>query len=87
MKRGKIQLPTGHFCGTPEPQWEGNGWPFPIILLIFGNLLFLADWVLFFFFTESMGKDIFRDLLEDRVLNQEKLNIEEDENDTEIDLA
>lgn len=39
------------------------------------------------FFTESMGKDILRGLLEDRVLNQEKMKIEGDDNDTEIDLA
>lgn len=41
----------------------------------------------FFFFTESMGKDIVRGLLEDRVLNQEKMKIEEDGNDTEINLV
>lgn len=39
------------------------------------------------FFSESMGKDILRGLLEDRVLNQEKMKIEGDDNDTEIDLA
>lgn len=40
-----------------------------------------------FFFSESMGRDILRGLLEDRVLNQEKMKIEGDGNDTEIDLA
>lgn len=34
-----------------------------------------------------MGKDMLRGLLEDRVLNQEKMRIEGDENDTEIDQA
>lgn len=86
MKRGEIQLPKGHFCEMPEPPWEGNGLSFPIILLIFGNLLFSAYCVLFFF-SESMGRDILRGLLEDRVLNQEKMKIEGDGNDTEIDLA
>lgn len=89
MKRGEIQLPTFllAFVGLQNHNGQGMGGHLPSYFC-FLAILFLANRVfVFLFFTESMGKDILRGLLKDRVLNQEKMRIEGDENDSEIDLA
>lgn len=56
----------------------------PMILTTYGNLLLSADRV---FLLESVGKDIISGLLEDRVLSQEEMEKEGDENSTAMDLA
>lgn len=55
-----------------------------MILTTYGNLLLSADQV---FLLESVGKDIISGLLDDRVLSQEEMEKEGDENSAAMDLA
>lgn len=57
---------------------------FFMIFIIYGNLLFLVDRVFLF---ELVGKDIISGLLEDRVLSQEEMEKEGDENSIVMDLV